>query len=146
VPSDAEAERGTYTLLVGLDAQTSVRFGSAGERELAAGGYAYTGSAFGPGGFARLERHRAIAAGDHDVRHWHVDHLLHAAGASVAGDVRSPGAHIECAVAARLRTADGMAPVAGIGASDCDCDTHLVRAATVDAAERAARIAHRTAE
>jgi Uri superfamily endonuclease len=146
VSTDADAGRGTYTLLVALDRPTSVLFGAAGERTLPAGCYAYVGSAFGPGGFGRLERHRSVAAGEHDVRHWHVDHLLQATDASVAGDVCSPGAHIECAVAERLRAADLTAPTSGIGASDCDCDTHLVRAASVDAAERAARAAHSDAE
>lgn len=117
---------GTYTLLIDLDRAATVAFGAAGERDLVAGRYAYTGSAFGPGGFGRLDRHRAVARGDNDARHWHVDHLLGHPPASVTGDVRSAGERIECAVAARIADAPDTTPVPGIGASDCDCATHLV--------------------
>lgn len=136
---------GTYTLIVALDRPTTIRFGAAGARDLPDGGYGYTGSAFGPGGFDRLHRHRAIATGERASRHWHVDHLLHAAAARITGDVRSAGARIECAVADRLRSRDDTVPVHGIGASDCDCDTHLVRAPSVETIERAARTTHRRA-
>ena len=66
---------GTYTLLLSLPDPTTVAVGALGEFDLPAGAYAYTGSALGTGGFARVERHRRVARGDHDVRHWHVDHL-----------------------------------------------------------------------
>ncbi len=39
-------------------------------------GGTYTGSALGSGGFSRVERYRAVAAGENDARHWHVDYLL----------------------------------------------------------------------
>jgi len=67
---------GTYTLLVELATDCTVGFGAAGERHLSAGWYAYTGTAFGPGGFARVDRHARVAAGHNDARHWHVDYLL----------------------------------------------------------------------
>jgi endonuclease-3 len=130
-------DRGTYTLLVDLAEPAAPTVGALGERSLPAGRYAYTGSALGTGGFARLDRHREVAAGDRDVRHWHVDYLLGLDAASVVGDVRSPGADVECAVARRLAARDDTTPVPGFGASDCDCDTHLVRAADADALRRA---------
>ncbi len=123
---------GTYTLLVDLAAATRVEFGAAGERDLPAGTYAYVGSALGTRGFARVERHRELARGERDVRHWHVDYLLGAPEATVVGDVRTPG-DAECAVATALRNHGRGRPVEGVGASDCDCSTHLVRVDAGDA-------------
>ncbi len=132
--TDASAsDGGTYILLVALDRPATVTFGAAGDRDLTPGTYAYAGSALGSGGFARVERHRELAAGDRGVRHWHVDHLLGHPATSVVGDVRTGGDH-ECAVAAALR--DRATPVSGVGASDCDCSTHLVGPPT-DAPTRA---------
>ncbi|MFC6724907.1 DUF123 domain-containing protein, partial [Halobium palmae] len=68
-------EGGTYTLLFELAESTSLEVGALGTHTVPAGWYAYTGSALGSGGFARVCRHERVAAGDHDVRHWHVDYL-----------------------------------------------------------------------
>jgi endonuclease-3 len=116
------AREGTYTLLVGLDRDATVEVGALGAHALDRGWYAYTGSAFGPGGFARVERHRELAAGERNVRHWHVDYLLGCPAAAVRAVVRSPASDVECAVARRLPAG----PVEGFGASDCDCRSHLV--------------------
>ena len=113
---------GTYTLLIELPERATITFGAAGERDLDPGIYAYTGSAFGPGGFSRIDRHRRVATGDNDVRHWHVDYLLGHPGTRIAAVVRSADADVECAVSQRL----AGEPISGIGASDCDCDSHLV--------------------
>ena len=134
---------GTYTLLVELGRDAAVEVGALGERALDRGWYAYTGSAFGPGGFARVERHRELAAGERGTRRWHVDYLLGHPDTTVSGVVRSPDADVECAVARRLPAG----PVEGFGASDCDCPSHLAalgneetRArATVEAAHAEAR-------
>jgi Uri superfamily endonuclease len=112
---------GTYTLLVELEQSATVAAGSIGTVELSEGHYAYTGSALGPGGFARVDRHREVAAGDRDVVQWHVDHLLSLEDASVVAAVRSPGADAECAVAEAV---DGTT-VDGYGATDCGCPGHL---------------------
>ena len=120
-PRDPAEDGGTYTLLVGLEAPAIIEVGALGEREFPAGLFAYTGSAHGPGGFARVDRHRELAAGERDTRHWHVDYLLGHPAASIERVIRSGGVDAECAVAASI---DGD-PVAGFGASDCDCSTHL---------------------
>lgn len=113
---------GTYTLVVELPEAASITFGAAGDRDLAAGLYAYTGSAFGPGGFSRIDRHRRVATGENDARHWHIDYLLGRPGTRIVEVVRSADTDVECAVSGRL---PGK-PVGGIGASDCGCDTHLI--------------------
>lgn len=114
---------GSYVLLVDLAAAARIRFGAAGPRDLAAGTYAYAGSARGPGGFARLERHREVASGERTVGHWHVDHLLGHREASVVGDRRYPPAVGECDLAAALQGE----PVPGVGSTDCRCGSHLLR-------------------
>ncbi|MFW6018542.1 MAG: GIY-YIG nuclease family protein, partial [Halapricum sp.] len=118
----ATVTSGTYTLLIELPDAATITFGAAGERELAAGNYAYSGSAFGPGGFSRIDRHRRVASGENDARHWHVDYLLGHPGTRIVEVVRSAEADIECGVSQRLPGET----VSGIGASDCDCDSHLV--------------------
>jgi endonuclease-3 len=125
---------GTYTLLVTVDRDVALAVGALGTVELASGTYAYTGSAFGPGGFARVDRHRELAASDRAGTHWHVDYLLVHGAASVADIVATPERDVECAVARRLPAG----PV-GFGASDCDCDGHLAADVTHDAVERAHR-------
>ncbi len=112
---------GTYTLVIELRTDATVEFGAAGERPLSAGWYAYTGTAFGPGGFARIDRHARVAAGRNDARHWHVDYLLGHPDARLATAYCTPGADAECATTDRLPATR----VPGIGASDCDCRSHL---------------------
>lgn len=113
---------GTYTLLLSLDAPVTLRVGALGERPFRAGWYAYTGSAFGAGGFKRVDRHRRLARADDGTRHWHLDYLLPAA--TVRDVFTAEGAAIECEVARGL-PGDR---IEGFGASDCDCDSHLVYA------------------
>ncbi|GAB6878755.1 hypothetical protein JCM17823_10290 [Halorubrum gandharaense] len=123
---------GTYTLLVELPEPATVTVGALGECRFPAGAYAYTGSALGSGGFSRVDRHRRVAAGEHDVRHWHVDYLLGHPATRIRGVVTTDELDVECAVAGRLPEG----PVAEFGASDCDCRSHLagVEAAAGDAA------------
>ncbi|MFC6988920.1 DUF123 domain-containing protein [Haloplanus sp. GCM10025708] len=112
---------GTYTLVVELPRPTVVDVGALGAFDFPAGAYAYTGSALGAGGFARVDRHRRVAAGDHDVRHWHVDYLTGHPETSLVEVVATAGVDAECAVADALP----CGPVPGFGASDCACRSHL---------------------
>ncbi|HKL28837.1 MAG TPA: GIY-YIG nuclease family protein [Natrialbaceae archaeon] len=113
---------GTYTLLIELDAPERIEVGALGPRDFEAGWYAYTGTAFGPGGFDRIDRHRDVAAGRNETRHWHVDYLTGNDHARIDGACRTPDADAECRFSDRI---DGRR-VPGFGASDCDCDSHLV--------------------
>lgn len=131
---------GTYTLVLELREDATVEVGALGSHTFAAGHYAYTGSAFGAGGLSRVDRHRDLAAGEREVRHWHVDYLLCHRSVRLVDVVTSEGVDVECAVAGRLP--DG--PVAGFGSSDCACESHLAGLGerpveTVWAAHEAAR-------
>lgn len=117
-------EGGTYTLVVECSEPATVAVGALGAVEFPAGWYAYVGSALGPGGFSRVRRHRELAAGERETRHWHLDYLLGHPAASLDAVVAAV-ADIECAVATGL---DGER-VPGFGCSDCGCDSHLVRRA-----------------
>jgi len=133
---------GTYTLLLALPEAVELDVGALGTRTLAPGAYAYTGSALGSGGFARVDRHRRLAAGESDTRHWHVDYLLGHPDTELRTVVTSPGVDAECDVAGRLPAG----PIAGFGASDCGCRSHLSvddnverLRATIESAHRAVR-------
>ncbi len=133
---------GTYTLCIELHAPVTVEIGALGEHRLPAGAYAYTGSAFGPGGFGRVDRHYELAAGERDTRRWHIDYLLGSEEASIRGDVRTPGVDIECAVAGELPPS----PVSGFGASDCGCASHLAYDEDDDRLREAVAAAHRNVD
>jgi endonuclease-3 len=135
---------GTYTLLVELAEPATVEVGALGAVDFPAGWYAYVGSALGSGGFSRVRRHRELAAGERETRHWHVDYLLGHAAASLDAVVASAGLDVECAVAGALSAA-GRAAVDGFGCSDCGCDTHLAGAPARRPLVTAVARAHRRA-
>ena len=120
---------GTYVLVLDVSRATTIEVGALGRIEFDAGAYAYVGSAFGPGGFARVDRHRELAAGDRDTRHWHIDYLLGHSETTLETTVTFPDADRECELA---ETLPGK-PIAEFGASDCDCSAHLLAAPGTDA-------------
>lgn len=113
---------GTYVLGIETTRETSIDVGALGTVPFEAGGYVYVGSAFGPGGFARIDRHRNLARGERDVRHWHIDYLLGSPNASLEAVVLFPDEDRECELAEAL----SGTPVPSFGASDCSCDAHLL--------------------
>ena len=119
--ADLPATVGAYALYFTIWSPQQLAIRSLGNPLLAAGAYAYCGSARGPGGLrARVTRHLAP-----DRRqHWHVDHLA-------ADDCRAvavlPGGG-ECGLVGGFLAAGGSVPVPGFGSSDCRrCQAHLVR-------------------
>jgi len=130
---------GTYTLLLDLPEAVDVVVGALGTHRFPVGAYAYTGSALGSGGFTRVDRHRRVAAGDHDVRHWHIDYLAGHPDTTLVDVVTSPGVDAECAIARRLPAG----PVDGFGASDCDCRSHLAVGGSIDGLRATVEAAHR---
>ncbi|QIO21261.1 DUF123 domain-containing protein [Haloarcula sp. JP-L23] len=133
---------GTYTIVLERDSDGPIAVGALGDLSLPAGWYAYTGSALGSGGFSRVDRHRAVASGDNDARHWHVDYLL-GDDATRFDTVVTTRADVECAVAERLHDAAVTDSVSGFGCSDCGCRTHLVSAEAREELLTAVEAAHR---
>lgn len=116
------AEKGAYILILQLDEQRTISFGSTRTLDCPAGFYCYTGSAYGPGGYKRVDRHRErFETSSPTDPHWHIDYLIDAA-TQIRGDLRQDDGS-ECGLAAAL--ADRMDGISQIGATDCDCDTHL---------------------
>ncbi len=118
------ADPGTYALILRADRPARIRVGRLAVMDVTPGFYVYVGSAFGPGGLdARVGRHRR---GDGRVR-WHVDYLRRVTRVVEVWATTDPVPH-EHDWAAVFRDWPGATtPLAGFGASDCACPTHLVR-------------------
>ncbi len=137
-PEAGSQTPGVYLLTVRLPRAAIWRHGAV-QTVLRSGWYVYTGSAMG-GLEGRLGRHLRTSS----VQHWHLDYLL---GAGRVVDVqalpgRDPAA--ECRLAAQVRAWPGAESVAGFGAGDCGCGSHLCRfARRPTASVRAAAVLER---
>lgn len=129
---------GTYSLLCHRTDTATLTVGALGPRSFPSGWYVYTGSAFGPGGLARVERHREIANGSRETRHWHIDYLLGAAETQIDTVYVTTDKDRECAIAGSL---PGEA-VAAFGASDCSCSSHLTYARDLETIRDSLRQLH----
>lgn len=115
-------EKGIYTLVLRLPAERLVDVGSLGPVRFEAGYYAYTGSARGPGGLARVERHMRVMVGTNPARRWHIDHLLpHTALVTVVATRTEMD--LECAIARAI--GEVLPSVESFGCTDCRCSSHL---------------------
>ena len=111
-------------LVLHLPEPRALTIGKLGEFDFPAGYYLYAGSAQG-GLRGRVSRHLQA---DKKL-HWHIDYLnSHEGGAEVVDVWWQTGAdRVECEYAGAARRLPGASlPAQGFGASDCDCDTHLV--------------------
>jgi len=114
---------GTYALLMKMACSGHVTIGRLGQLRLEPGFYLYVGSAFGPGGVrARVSRHLRPSANSH----WHLDYLKPYLTTLAVWHTYDP-VRRECQWAATLaNTLQPVIPLAGFGASDCRCQTHLM--------------------
>lgn len=112
---------GAYALWLTVAEPLALCVGRLGELLLPPGYCVYVGSALGPGGLrARVAHHARIAAHPH----WHIDYLRRHAPLTEVW--HSPdSARREHQWAALFQDLGGVAPLAGFGASDCDCLAHL---------------------
>ncbi len=119
---DLEPRAGTYALLMQSARQGTVRIGRLGVLEQAPGHYIYVGSALGPGGLrSRVGRHRRRSK----KRHWHIDHLRARTRLEAVWVVYDPGRNEHVWAEAMRALSGASVPLAGFGASDCGCETHL---------------------
>jgi len=117
-----DSSAGTYAVILQADRVQEIAIGRFGVLAIQTGIYVYIGSAFGPGGLAaRVGRHWRGG----DVRRWHIDYLR-----AVTQPLEvwttvdpTPREHVWANVMRELSGA--MVPMAGFGASDCDCEAHL---------------------
>jgi Uri superfamily endonuclease len=117
-------DKGIYCLVLKNSACT-VRIGALGRISFAAGWHCYVGSALGPGGLVRLERHISLKEHRDKKPKWHIDYLLTDPRFVVAYAVSAPTTEqLECRLAAAL-ACEGTG-VIKFGCSDCNCPSHLL--------------------
>lgn len=119
--------KGVYALVV--EAHGDVEVGGLGTHGFD-GRYCYVGSARGPGGLKRLDRHRTVK--ERGVTRWHVDYLLNH-GDLVSAVATETERDAECRLAALVAHRLPAGPE-GFGSSDCSCDTHLFGPGDAEAA------------
>ncbi len=117
-----ETTAGTYALILSSVVAGPLQIGQLGQFYVRRGFYVYIGSACGPGGVrARVSHHRKLPARPH----WHIDYLRAATQLEeiwVTYDL-TRWEHQWADVFKRMR---GVSiPMAGFGASDCGCESHL---------------------
>ncbi len=122
------ASAGTYALVFKCNYTRRVRIGRLGELTAEPGFYVYCGSAFGPGGLrARIARHMRVRK----KKRWHIDYLRPFLRLESVWYCTAPR-NLEHEWADRLldlafRTTSAVVPLTHFGASDCTCQSHLVR-------------------
>lgn len=114
-------KQGTYILSIKLDKKKAIEVGALGEIDFERGIYKYIGSAFGPGGFKRIERHQQVSQGENENIRWHIDYLSSDPDSKIIEVDKFPDEKIECQLAQKL---EGK-PVEKFGCSDCKCESHL---------------------
>ncbi len=121
-PTGPPCAGGIYMLGIVLREPRQIVVGRFGEHDFPAGFYLYVGSALG-GLRGRINRHMRAKK----LLHWHIDYL------TVLNPVTSiwwavSDERMECTWAKRVAQLPGASvPLPGFGASDCRCETHLVR-------------------
>jgi len=117
-------DKGIYCLVL-ENPECTVRVGALGTLSFAAGWHCYIGSALGPGGLLRLERHINLAERRDKRPKWHIDYLLTDPRFQIAYAVSAPTQErLECRLATAL--ARGGTGVLKFGCSDCTCPSHLM--------------------
>lgn len=99
-----------------------IAIGSLGAIEFARGYYSYTGSAMGPGGLKRVDRHIQVLEGTKTTRRWHIDYLLPHTILVEAFTTRTTREQ-ECSIAKAI--GKRLHAVPQFGCSDCRCNSHL---------------------
>jgi Uri superfamily endonuclease len=116
-----ERLKGIYVLIIQVCSDFSVQVGALGKLTFQKGLYAYVGSAQN-----NLEQRVRRHLRKEKRLFWHVDYLLDNAAAKVIAVFHKQAAKAEeCAVAKAI--GERGRAVAGFGASDCRCKSHLFR-------------------
>ncbi|OPY52756.1 MAG: hypothetical protein A4E49_01708 [Methanosaeta sp. PtaU1.Bin112] len=115
-------EPGIYTLVLSLPQPAQIAVGSLGVIDLSRGFYSYTGSAMGPGGLKRVDRHIQVLKGIKTTRRWHIDYLLpHTSLLEVF--ISRTSRDLECIIARAI--GKRLPAVPRFGCTDCRCPSHL---------------------
>jgi Uri superfamily endonuclease len=119
---------GVYVLWLYLPQTMSIGIGKLGTFQFDRGVYAYAGSAQ-RNLQQRLARHRRLEK----KLHWHIDYFRAKAHFLGAASFYDQPKSAECLLTQELLKIPGaFFPVPGFGASDCRCESHLVRVALAE--------------
>ena len=132
-------EPGIYTLILSLPGAEQIAVGSLGGIHFPNGFYSYTGSARGPGGLKRLDRHAAVMAGKSLTRRWHIDYLLPRCQ-WLQEVVTRTDLDLECPIARSI--GERLLSVPRFGCSDCRCASHLHYSEKEEEMRQAVSMAH----
>ena len=133
------SEPGIYTLILHLPRAEQIAVGSLGGIHFPKGFYSYTGSARGPGGLKRLDRHAAVMAGKSLTRRWHIDYLLPRCQ-WLQEVVTRTDLDLECPIARSI--GERLLSVPRFGCSDCRCASHLHYSEKEEEMRQAVSMAH----
>jgi Uri superfamily endonuclease len=120
-------QKGVYSLLIELKAETPIQIGKLGRITFPAGFYVYTGSAMGNGASGlrgRITRHLS----DKKKNFWHIDYFLSNEFSKVLGVVFSEAAENKEHDVVRALKENAKVICRKFGASDCEksCMSHLL--------------------
>ena len=117
-----QAQPGTYALVMACVSDQRVEVGKLGRLHVRPGFYAYIGSAFGPGGLkARIAHYVKISRRPH----WHIDYLRSILDIDEVWYTYDSEQHEHQWADTFSRLKGATIPMAGFGASDCSCLSHL---------------------
>jgi len=115
------SQKGVYCLIF-ENHKCALPVGKKGEFSFEKGYHIYVGSALGPGGLKRMQRHIRFSRDKDKNPKWHVDYLhLGPAFRLVSAVCAATPERLEC----RLAGAVGGSCVPGFGCTDCACRSHL---------------------
>ena len=117
-------EKGSYALVYRLEKDRKIGVGSLGEINFPKGFYVYIGSAFGPGGLKRVDRHRRLCEDGEGSVHWHIDYLSTEPSSELVRAYLIPEEDVECRLSDRI-SGEMEGRFKGFGCSDCSCGSHL---------------------
>jgi len=113
--------KGVYCLIF-ENSECTVQVGKKGDFSFKEGYHIYVGSALGPGGLKRMQRHIRLSRDKDKNPKWHVDYLhFEPAFHLVSAVCAATPERLECL----LVDAVGGSSVPGFGCTDCACRSHL---------------------
>jgi endonuclease-3 len=136
-------DQGIYTLILCLPQAVRISVGSLGRMDFAQGYYSYTGSARGPGGLKRVDRHKLVSQGTKLTRRWHIDYLLPHCQILETIITRTE-LDLECIIARAIE--EKLSPLPRFGCSDCRCISHLHHSRSLAEMKKSVALAHAIAQ
>ena len=135
-------DKGIYSLIIFLPLARRIMVGSLGAMDFSRGYYSYTGSARGPGGLKRVDRHILVSQGIKKTRRWHIDYLLPHCS-FVEAIITRTEVDLECKIAQAIGKA--LLPQLRFGCTDCSCVSHLHCSKNLNEMKEAVALAHKRA-